>query len=324
MKELNLDDFALFVQIAAAHSFSTVARERNVAASRISRGMARIEAACGLRLAHRTTHSLSLTEEGEIFLDHARRILDEYAQLRDGFGGRTQHIVGTVRISVSQLLAEYVLIPKLHILGAQHPGLTIELQVEDRVVDMADESIDIAIRAGVDPAQASVAQTLGCHGRALYASPAYLRKHGTPKCADDLSAHRLISNASTRTHNQWNFQANGASTVVNIKGNVQVNSSASVVALALAGAGIARINDVVGQFLVEQGKLKPVLSKVVVPGSNSIYAVILSTRHRAPKVLATMGFLKSCFGLFAKQPMAQCPAYTGNNASQTQENQHAH
>lgn len=303
MKDLNLDDFALFAQIAAAHSFSTVARERNVDASRISRGMARIEAACGLRLAHRTTHSLSLTEEGEVFLEHARRILDEYAQLRDGFGGRSQHIVGTVRISVSQLLAEYVLIPKLHLLGAQHPGLTVELQVEDRVVDMADESIDIAIRAGVEPAQASVARLLGHHGRALYASPAYLRQHGTPKCVADLSTHRLISNASTRTHNQWNFQVNGASTLLNIRGHVQVNSSASVVALALAGAGIARINDVLGQSLVAQGKLKSVLSKVVEPGSNSIHAVILSTRHRAPKVLATMDFLQTCFGLFTKQPM---------------------
>lgn len=302
MNTLNLDDFALFAQIAAAQSFSTVARERNVAASRISRGMAKIESACGLRLAHRTTHSLSLTEEGEIFLEHARRILDEYAQLRDGVGGRSQQVVGTVRISVSQLLAEHVLIPRLHSLGVKHPGLTIELQVEDRVVNMADESIDIAIRAGVDPAQASVARMLGSHGRALYASPAYLRKHGTPKCVEDLSSHRLISNASTRSHNQWNFRVNKGLTVLNIRGNVQVNNSASVVSLAVAGAGIARINDVVGRQLVAQGTLKPVLTQLVEPGSNSIYGVVLSTRHRAPKMLATMEFLQTCFSMFKQQP----------------------
>ncbi len=303
MKDLNLDDFALFAQIAAAQSFSTVARERNVAASRISRGMARIEAACGLRLANRTTHSLSLTEEGEVFLEHARRILNEYAQLRDGFGGRSRHVVGTVRVSVSQLLAEHMLIPKLHLLGVQHPGLTVELQVEDRVVDMADESIDIAIRAGVDPAQASVARMLGHHGRALYASPAYLRKHGTPKCVAELSADRLISNVSTLSHNQWDFRANGLPTVLNIRGNVQVNSSASVVSLALAGAGIARFNDVIGNLLVGQGQLKPVLSKLVETGNHSIYGVILSTRHRAPKMLVTMDFLQTCFSLFPQQPV---------------------
>lgn len=301
MKNLTLDDFALFAQIATAQSFSTVARERNVAASHISRGMARMEAACGLRLAHRTTHSLSLTEEGEMFLEHARRILDELAQLRDGFGGRSLHIGGTVRISVSQLLAEYVLIPKLHLLGAQYPGLTVALQVEDRVVDMADESIDIAIRAGVDPAQASVARSLGCHGRALYASPGYLQKYGTPTSVQDLSAHRLISNASTPSHNQWDFRVNGEPTMLTMKGHVQVNSSASVVSLALSGAGIARINDVVGQTLVDQGKLLPVLPQMVERGSHPIFAVILSTRHRAPKMLATMEFLQTCFEAFTKQ-----------------------
>jgi DNA-binding transcriptional LysR family regulator len=298
MDNLTLDDFALFAQIAAAHSFSTVARERNVAASHVSRAMARIEAACGLRLAHRTTHSLSLTEEGEMFLEHARRILGEYAQLRDGFGGRSLHIGGTVRISVSQLLAEYVLIPQLHLLSAQHPGLTVQLQVEDRVVDMADESIDIAIRAGVDPAQASVARSLGSHGRALYASPGYLREHGTPVSVSDLAAHRLISNAATPSHNQWGFRVNGEPTTLSVKGQVQVNSSASVISLALSGAGIARMNDVVGQALVEQRRLLPVLPQAVERGSHPIFAVILSTRHRAPKMRATMDYLQTCFAPF--------------------------
>lgn len=300
MENLTLDDFALFVQIAAAQSFSMVARERNVAASHISRGMAKIEAACGLRLAHRTTHSLSLTEEGELFLEHAKRILGEYAHLRDGFGGRSLHIGGSVRISVSQLLAEHVLIPRLHLLGAQYPGLTIQLQVEDRVVDMADESVDIAIRAGVEPAQAAVARLLGSHGRALYASPGYLHQYGTPVSVQDLDGHRLISNAVTPSHNQWVFKVNGERTVVSVKGQVRVNNSASVISLALCGAGIARINDVVGQVLVEQGKLLPVLPQVVDHGSHSIFAVILSTRHRAPKVRATMDYLQTCFEAFVQ------------------------
>ncbi|MDZ7937847.1 MAG: LysR family transcriptional regulator [Rhodoferax sp.] len=298
MNNLNLDDLMLFVQVAQAHSFSTVARERNIAPSYVSRRIARIEATCGLRLAHRTTHSLSLTEEGEIFLEHARRILDEFGQLQDGISGRSASISGVVRISVSQLLAEYVLVPNLHQLAVLHPGLSVELQAEDRVVDMADESIDVAIRAGVEPAQAAVARTLGTHGRALYASPAYLRKWGVPKTVDDLSAHRLISNAVTPSHNRWEFQVDGAVRVKEVQGAVRVNNSASVISLALSGAGIARINDVVGQRLVEEGRLRPVLGKLVHPGRNPVYAVILSTRHRAPKVLAAMDFLQTCFAEF--------------------------
>ncbi len=298
MNDLNLDDFSLFLQVANAQSFSTVARDRNVAPSHVSRRIARIEAACGLRLAHRTTHSLSLTEEGEVFLEHARRILDEVGQLQDGIGGRSNSISGMVRISVSQLLSEYVVIPRLHKLADLHPGLSLELQVEDRLVDMADESIDIAIRAGAEPAQAAIARTLGTHGRALYASPAYLRKWGTPKSIDDLSEHRLISNAATRSHNRWEFHCDGAPVTLEVQGNVRVNSSASVISLALCGAGIARINDVVGNALVEEGRLRPVLGKLMRPGSSPVYAVILSTRHRAPKILAAMAFLQSCFSEF--------------------------
>jgi DNA-binding transcriptional LysR family regulator len=295
MNNLNLDDLSLFVQVAHAQSFSTVARERNIAPSYVSRRVARIEAACGLRLVHRTTHSLSLTEEGEVFLEHARRILDEFSQLQDGISGRSANISGVVRISVSQLLAEYVLVPNLHKLAVLYPGVSIELQVEDRVVDMADESIDIAIRAGVEPAQAAVARTLGTHGRALYASPAYLRKWGTPKSVDDLANHRLISNAVTKSHNRWEFHVDGVAAGKDVQGAIRVNNSASVISLALSGAGIARINDVVGKALVDEGRLRPVLARFVHPGQNAVYAVILSTRHRAPKILATMDFLQACF-----------------------------
>jgi DNA-binding transcriptional LysR family regulator len=298
MNDLNLDDFYLFVQIANAQSFSTVARDRNVAPSYVSRRMARIETACGLRLAHRTTHSLSLTEEGEVFLEHARRILDDFGQLQDGIGGRSKSISGLVRVSVSQLLSEYVVIPNIHKLAEAHPGISLELQVEDRLVDMADESIDIAIRAGADPAQSSVARSLGAHGRALYASPAYLRKWGVPKAVSDLENHRLISNTSTQSHNKWEFNSAADKPTLNVQGSVRVSSSAAVVSCALAGAGIARVNDVVGQTLVAQGLLRPVLGKLVEHGASPVYAVILSTRHRAPKIQAVMEFLRNSFSPF--------------------------
>ncbi|MNT55167.1 transcriptional activator TtdR [compost metagenome] len=126
-----------------------------------------------------------------------------------------------------------------------------------------------------------------------------MREHGTPLSVPDLTAHRLISNAATPSHNQWSFRVNGEHTTLSVKGQVQVNSSASVISLALCGAGIARMNDVVGQALVDAGKLLPVLPQAVERGSHSIFAVILSTRHRAPKVRATMDYLQTCFASFA-------------------------
>ncbi len=288
----------MFSRIAATQSLSDVARERGVAASQISRGLRRIEAECGLRLAHRTTHGLSLTDDGEIFLEYAQRILAEQQQLNDHFGRRSQTVYGMVHIGASQLLAEHVLIPRLGALRAQHPDLAVALHIDDRIASMADEGLDIAVRAGVAPAESLVARLLGEHGRALYAAPAYLRKHASPRTPADLDSHTLITNIAVPSYNRWDFVVRGVAGSREIQGQLQVNSSASVLSLALAGAGIARINDVLGARLVALGLLKPVLPRHTLPGTHQIHAVVLSARHRAPKVRAAMTFLLDSFADF--------------------------
>ncbi len=298
MKNLSLDDFAIFVEIAQAQSLSVVARQRDVAASQISKALSRIEAQCKLRLAHRTTHNLSLTDEGEVFLEHAQSILAEHHQLQAQLGSRSKAVIGSVNLSVSQLLAEHVLIARLPGLRALHPDLHLDLHIDDRLVSMAEEGIDIAVRAGVPPAETWITRTLGRHGRALYAAPAYLKKHGTPRTPDDLASHSLIGNSAAPAHNRWDFLVDGVATSVAVRGQTRVNSSAAVVSLALAGAGIARINDVVGRRLVEEGRLKAVLARYGVPGEHQIYAAILAERHRAPKIRATMDYLQTCFAAF--------------------------
>ncbi|MEO8390744.1 MAG: LysR family transcriptional regulator [Polaromonas sp.] len=302
MNNLSLDDFQLFARIAATQSLSDVARERDIAASQVSRGLRRIETECGLRLAHRTTHGLSLTDDGEVFLEYAQRILTEQQLLRDHIGQRSQAATGTVHIGVGQLLAEHVLIPRLGGLRTLHPGLTITLHIDDRLVSMAEEGIDIAVRAGVPPAETLVARLLGTHGRALYAAPGYLRKHGVPRVPADLGAHTLIGNTVSPSHNRWDFLVDGVSTALETQAQIRVNSSSAVLSLALAGAGIARINDVLGRGLVAQGRLKSVLARHVVPGEHHIHAVILAERHRAPKIRATMDYLQTCFSEFRALP----------------------
>lgn len=298
MNNLNFDDFHLFSRIAATQSLSDVARERNVAASQVSRGLRRIEAECGLRLAHRTTHGLSLTEDGEIFLEYAQRILDEQHQLRDHIGQRSRSVSGVVHIGVGQLLAEHVLIPQLARLRAQHPALGVRLHIDDRLSRMADEGIDIAVRAGIPPADTVVARLLGTHGRALYAAPGYLRQHGTPRTPADLDRHTLIANTAAPSHNRWDFTFKGEPLSRETLGDLRVNSSSAVVSLALAGAGIARINDVLGNRFVAQGLMKPVLARHVVPGDHHIHAVVLASRDRAPRIRATMDFLLESFSVF--------------------------
>lgn len=305
MDKLSLDDFHLFSRIAATQSLSEVARERNIAASQVSRALRKMETECGLRLAHRSTHGLSLTDEGEVLLEYALRILDEQRQLRDHIGQRSGSVSGVVHIGVGQLLAEHVLIPQLARLRAQHPALAVRLQIDDRVSSMVDEGLDIAVRAGIPPTGTVVARLLGTHGRALYAAPAYLRQHGTPRTPDDLERHTLIANTAAQSHNRWDFTVGDKLVSRDNLGHLRVNSSSAVVSLALAGAGIARINDVLGDALVEAGRLKPVLATQTVAGQHHIHAVVLATRDRAPKIRATMEFLQTCFAAFRPLPAAQ-------------------
>lgn len=298
MKNLTLDDFTLFVEVAGALSLSKVARSRQVAASRVSRHFARIEAQCQLRLARRTTHSLSLTEDGEVFLEHAQRIVSEHAQLDDSLSARAHAVTGTVRISVSQLLGQHVVVPRMAELRGEHPGLCVELVIDDRLVDIAHEGIDIAVRAGMPPVDSVIARDLGSHGRALYAAPAYLKKYGVPSGPGDLSRHSLITNTVVAAHNRWQFVVKGEPVYEAVRGQLRVNSSAAALSLALAGAGIGRINSVVADLLVERGELRKVLGRYASPEQYPVYAAILAERHRVPKIHAATDFLSLCFAAF--------------------------
>ncbi|MEP6823517.1 MAG: LysR family transcriptional regulator, partial [Ramlibacter sp.] len=229
MENLTFDDFLLFAQVAARQSLSAVARDRNVVASQVSRALARIEAECGMRLAHRSTHGLSLTDDGEVFLEHAQRILHAHGQLQDDLGGRSRTVSGTVHIAISELLAEHVLIPRLPGLRAAHPDLSVTLHVDDRLVGLADEGIDIAVRAGVPPAGTMIVRPLGSHGRALYAAPSYLRKHGSPRTPAELKQHTLIGNTASPGHNHWGFLVDGAPVTLVVAAQLRVNSSSAVV-----------------------------------------------------------------------------------------------
>ncbi len=295
MDQLTLDDFALFVLIAAHQNLSAVARERDVPPSQVSRALARIESRCGVQLVHRTTHGLSLTDDGETFLETAHRMVQEQSGLQSQLAGRRGEASGLVRIGISQLFAEHVVLPQVLLLLRRHPLVRLEIRINDRIVDMASESVDVVVRGGVPAADTLIARPLGSHGRALYARADYRKARGVPQHPDDLSKHTLIANLGIVSHNRWTFQVAGKEQTNAITGDVRVNSSASVVSLALAGAGVARLNDVIGAALVSQGRLTPVLAEFTVTGNYPVYAAVLSQRHRAPKIRATLAFLQDCF-----------------------------
>ncbi|MFP6562092.1 LysR family transcriptional regulator [Paraburkholderia sp. B3] len=294
MMDLSLQDCYLFVRLAESLSVAAVARERNEHPSQVSRTLSKMEAECGLRLFHRSTHGLSLTDDGRIFLEHAKTISQNATFLADDLASRSNRVSGLVRISVACILAEYVVIPDLH----QLTDLNVSLHISDRAVDMSTEGIDIAVRAGIAPRDTHVALKLGSHRRALYGSPAYLAARGMPRFPRDLKHHDLIANAAVGSHNQWPFDGDGELSTLPVAGRIRADNTSAIVSLVRANMGIGRINKVIGGELAARGVLTQVLENYEDPTEFDISAVTLAPRNRVPKIRVCLDFLFDCFKKF--------------------------
>lgn len=287
--KLDLDDAALFLRVAELGTLSAAARERNLPVSQISRTLARLEARCGARLMHRTTHGLSLTDEGDTFASHARRLVDARDELAAAFRHKQSGPSGWVRLSVSSVLAETLIAPSLASLYEAYPQLQVDILADDRMSDMAREGVDIAIRTGVPTLDTLVARQIGDHGRRLCASPAYVERHGVPLHPDELQAHRLITSSASPAVNRWPWaqrQDAPAGRIFHAQGHTRTDNSALMMALALRGVGIARLNDLLTREHFARGELVPVMDEWFDRSRIPIYAVMLPERHRLPKVRA--------------------------------------
>jgi DNA-binding transcriptional LysR family regulator len=283
---MDLDDMALFVRIVELGTLSAAARERNVPVSQVTRALARLEAQWGVRLLHRSTHGLSLTDEGDTFLAHARRLGETAEVLRSELSGKLAGPSGWVRLSVSSVVAQTVIAPSLPSLGERHPQLHVDIAADDRIVDMAREGIDIAIRTGEPVGDTLVARRIGTLRRRLYAAPAYIARHGLPADADALEQHRLIGNSARASLNQWRLADGRAAREVTVRGHARADTTAVVLALVQHGVGIGRIITIAAEPLVAAGLLVPVLPEISADTPVPVHAVMLQERHRLPKVRA--------------------------------------
>ena len=286
---MDLTDLHTFIRVAELGSLSGAARERDVPVSQISRSLARLESLHQVRLLHRNTHALSPTEAGQVLLEHGRRMLQIYAQFEDDVRAST-HVSGTINLGVSPAMAHYVIVPSLSFLAREHPQLAIELHVDDRVVDMAKQGIDLAIRTGDAGSDTLVARKIGEHGRRLYATPSYVAQHGDPQTLAQLQQHRLITNSIQPQLNRWTFEFDGAPVTHVARGHYRASSTGIMMTMALQGLGIVRGNTAICEPMVGRGQLVRVMDQAVVCQVIPIQAVMLQERHRAPKIRACIDF----------------------------------
>lgn len=305
---MHLDDLALFERIVALGSLSAAARERQVPVSQVTRALARLETACGVRLLRRSTHALSLTDEGDTVLAHARRMLDSAAELESDLTGKLAGPSGWVRVSVSAIIGQSLIAPSLPALLAHHPQLRLDISADDRIVDMAREGIDIAIRTGTPTQDSLVARPIGQLTRRLYAAPSYVAAHGLPVQPADLDHHHLVGSSSHAALNRWRLARRepgdpgdpaAASPAYVAEGRTRTDSTAMVLALVLAGLGIGRVIDLAAAPAVAAGQLVPVLPDWWAEAPVPMHAVMLQSRQRLPKIRACVDHWAAVFGASA-------------------------
>jgi DNA-binding transcriptional LysR family regulator len=289
MDSLGFDDLRLFSRVAALGTLSAVARERDVPVSQVSRSLTRIEKACGARLIHRSTHGLALTAEGQTLLAYCRRIGAQVEELEAEFAARAGEPSGLVRVAASTVIAQYLLLPSLAGLGERHPRLRLELEVSDRIADMARDGIDIAIRTVALP-DTMIARRIGTLGRALYASPDYAARYGLPAHPDKLRGHRLVVNSAATLLNAWPFVIDGEAVTREAEGHWRTNDTGIAANMVLQGLGIGRLATIAAAPLLRQGRLVPVLPDHVDVQEAPIFAVVAAARQRLPKIGACVDY----------------------------------
>lgn len=302
MRDLSFDDLHLFARVAALGTLSAVARERDVPVSQVSRTLTRIEKACGARLLNRSTHGLSLTAEGESFLGHGRRLLGTLDEMEGEFAVKSREISGLVRVAASTVVAQYQIIPSLAGLAGRHPLLKVELEVGDRIADMAREGIDLSIRTATALPDTVVAREIGMLGRALYCAPSYAAAARLPRHPDELANHRLVTNSAVPMLNQWPFRVDGQPLVLQAEGHWRTNDTNMAASMVLQGLGIGRLATLVGDELVRQKRLVPVLPGFVDVQPVPVFAVTAGARHRLPKIKAVIDYWADWFGPTRKTP----------------------
>jgi DNA-binding transcriptional LysR family regulator/DNA-binding transcriptional regulator YhcF (GntR family) len=216
--------------------------------------------------------------------------------LEADFATKAREASGLVRVAASTVVAQYLLLPSLAGLNARHPRLRVELEVSDRLVDMARDGIDIAIRTASTLPDTMVARQIGTLGRALYAAPGYAAASGLPQHPGELHRHRLIANSAATQLNHWPFVVHGQPVKLAIEGFWRTNDTGLAANMVLQGLGIGRLSTLVAEPLVLQQRLVQVLGAFVDRQTVPIYAVTASSRQRLPKIRACIDYWAGWIG----------------------------
>lgn len=290
------NDMAVFKLVAERGSFAAAADDAGLSPSAVSKLIARLEQRLGAHLVNRTTRRLALTAEGEIFLDRSRKILEAIEAAESEISGGRLSPRGHLRVHSFPSFAVDKLAPTLPEFLARYPRITFDFLVTNRRVDVIRDNVDISFRVGPLGDSTLVARKIVDLTQVVCASPRYLAEHGRPTKPSDLAQHVCLTLSHVPASASWSFLVDGAAVQIHVGGPISADSADMLVKLAIAGAGIVRLGDIIVVRAIQQGLLVPVLQALEVPKAFPFWALMPPGRQRAPKVRVFLDFLVERFG----------------------------
>lgn len=281
-----------FLRVTEESSFSAAARTLDVDPSTISKMIQRLETRLEVRLFHRTSRVLKLTQEGERFLAGAQRVIAALEDAEQALESEDSEAIGVLRVNCTPAFARYHLAPLMPEFIERYPHLRMEFMLSGTALDIFEHQIDVSIQGGQIPDSTLVAKRVVASRWMMCASPAYLRKAGVPRDLEELKQHRCLNFLPGSYRSRWPVKGSPQTELLDLPAGLAANSGDMLCALACLGMGIARLADFHIGAQLASGELVPVLPEYQLDALEPLFAVYASKRHLSPRVRAFLDLLE--------------------------------
>jgi DNA-binding transcriptional LysR family regulator len=283
---MNWQGISEFVYVAEAESFTLAANKLAISTAQVSRQVTALEQRLNVKLLYRTTRKVSLTQEGSVFYQHCRAVLDGLEQAETAITSLQATPQGKIKLTASVTYGEQQILPLVNNFVSKHPDIEIIAQLSNQKIDLVDEGYDLAIRLGKLNDSTLMAKKLAKRTNFVCAAPSYLEKHGTPHTLSELNQHNCLLG----TRDYWRFNEGKKDKNIRVSGSVRVNSGYGLVDAALKGLGIVQLPDYYVNEYIEQGRLITLLDHYREP-DEGIWAVYPHNRQLSAKIRLLVDYL---------------------------------
>ena len=294
-RDVDLNRVAVFLRVVELQSFTAAAEALGLPKSSVSRSVARLEESLGVQLLQRTTRSVQLTDAGRLYFDEASRALGALEQAQATLSQLDSRPQGPVRITAPADFGAQVLAPLAARFVRRTPGITLEFLLTARLVNLVEEGVDLAVRAGALRDSSLISRRVNGLDAWIFASPAYLDARGTPSSLEDLASHDCVLFRPRRGQAEWPLVGPAGQTKVTVKGSVAGDDFSFLREAVLAGAGIGLLPAVQCEEEVARGRLVRLLAAYSGP-SAPLHVVWPASRHVPKRVMVVREWLVKSLG----------------------------